>query len=117
MPLHKRRAVFVKIDSCRGNGIFHIGAVWEFTGALEDICPTMYFYHCLQQELDNFWMKIATYQYLRSDPDELHVIGRNVPVNINHTLWQYHPSERGENTGESLRVWKAHNAKIGISEE
>src|SRR5262249_46113654 len=38
----------------------------------------MYFYHCLQQELDNFRMKIATYQYLRGGSQELHVIGWDV---------------------------------------
>src|SRR5262249_1934075 len=117
MPLHKRWTVFVKIDGRRRNGIFYIRAVREFAGALKDICSTMNFYHCLQQELDNFWMKIATYQYLRGVADELHVIGRNVQVNINHTLWQSHGSEVGENTGKSLRVWKTHDAKIGVSEE
>ena len=59
----------------------------------------MSFYHCLQQELDNFWMKIATYQYLRSGADEWHVIGWNVPVKINNPLRQYQPSEFGENAG------------------
>src|SRR5262245_37721312 len=49
----------------------------------------MYFYHGLQQELDNFRMKIAAYQYLRGRSEELHVIGWDVSVNINHTLWQY----------------------------
>ncbi|MGB8236151.1 MAG: hypothetical protein WCF35_09910, partial [Pseudolabrys sp.] len=38
-------------------------------------------------------MKIAPYQCLRSGPDERHVMGWNVSVNINHTLWQYEPSE------------------------
>src|SRR5262249_26647554 len=99
MPLHKRWAVFVKIDSRRCNGIFYIGAVRKFAGALKDICSTMSFHHCLQQELDNFWIKIATYQYLYRGSDELYVIGWNVPVNINDTLRQYQPSEFGENAG------------------
>ena len=97
MPLHKRWAVFVKIASRRGYWIFYIGTVRKFTGALKDICSTMSFYHCLQQELDNFWIKIATYQYLYRGSDELYVIGWNVPVNINDTLRQYQPSEFGEN--------------------
>ena len=67
----------------------------------------MYFHHCLQQELDDFWMKIATYQYPRGGSNELHVIGWDVSVNINHTLWQYQPSEVGENAGESLRHWQS----------
>ena len=57
----------------------------------------MSFYHCLQQELDNFWMKMATYKYFRSGSNQWHVIGWNVPVNINDTLRQYQPSELGEN--------------------
>jgi hypothetical protein len=78
VPLHKRRAVFVKIDSCRGNRIFDIGTVREFTGALKDIWPIMHFCHCLQEKLDNFWMKVATYQYLGSGPDKWHVMGWDV---------------------------------------
>src|SRR5215475_10517547 len=74
MPLHKRRAVFVKIDSRRCNGIFYVRTVRKFAGALKDICSTMSFYHCLQQELDNFWMKIATYQHFYSGSDEWQVI-------------------------------------------
>ena len=117
MPLHKRWTVLVKIDSRRGNGIFYIGAVREFTGALKDICSTMSFYHRLQQELDNFWMKIATYQYLRRGSDEWYVIGWNVLVNIYDTLRQYQPSELGEETGEGLCRLKAQNANVRIVEE
>ena len=47
----------------------------------------------------------------------VHVIRWDVSVNINHTLWQYQPSEVGENTGESLRPWKTHKANIRISEQ
>src|SRR5262245_63209904 len=117
MPLHKGRTVFVKIRSRRCNGIFYIGAVREFADALKDIRSTMYFYHCLQQELNNFRMKIATHQYLRGGSEELYVIGWDVSVNINHTLWQYQPGEVGENAGESLRHWQSHNANVGRSEE
>src|SRR6516225_6979544 len=117
MPLHKRWAVFEKINSRRRNGIFYIRAVGEFSGALKDICSTMSFYHCLQQELDNFWIKIATYQYLYSGSDEWNVIGWNVLVNINDTLRQYQPSELGEETGEGLCRLKAHKAHVGIFEE
>src|SRR6516165_8245142 len=117
MPLHKRRTVFVKIDSGRCNGIFCVGAVGEFTGALKNLTSTMYFHHGLQQELDNFRMKIATYQYLRGGSEELDVIRWDVSVNINHTLWQYQPSEVGENTSESFRHWQTHNANIGILEK
>src|SRR6476646_2388598 len=62
MPLHKRRAVFVKIDSGRCNGIFRVGAVREFTAALKNLTSTMYLHHCLQQQLDNFWVEIAANQ-------------------------------------------------------
>src|SRR6516165_6255444 len=117
MPLHERWTVFVKIDSGRRNGIFYIRAVREFTGALKGICSTMNFYHCLQQELDNFWMKIATYQHFRSGADEWHVIGWNVSVKINNPLRQYQPSELGENTREGLCRLKAHNANVRIVEE
>ena len=77
----------------------------------------MSFYHCLQQELDDFRVKIAANQYLGGGPDECHIIRWNVLVNIDHTLWQYQPSELWEDTGESLRPWKAHKANIGISDE
>src|SRR6516162_10726956 len=117
MPLHKRRTVFVKIDSGRCNGIFCVGAVGEFTGALKNLTSTMYFHHCLQQQLDNFRMKIATYQYLRGRPNELHVIGWDVSLNINHTLWQFQRSEVGEKTGESLSRRQTHNANLRILEQ
>src|SRR5215831_521366 len=77
----------------------------------------MYFHHCLQQELDNFWMNVATYQYLRGRSNELHVIGWNVSRNINHTLWQYQLSELGKNTGKSLRHRQTHNANVRISKQ
>src|SRR5262249_46052328 len=77
----------------------------------------MYFHHRLQQELDNFWMKVATYQYLRGRSNELHVIGWNVSVNINHTLWQYQASELRVNTGESLRHRQTHYANVRILEQ
>jgi len=77
----------------------------------------VYFYHCLQQELDNFRMKIATDQYLRGGSEELHVIGWDVSVDIDHTLWQYQPREVGENAGERLRHWQTHNANVGIFEQ
>ena len=57
--MHKRWTVFVKIDSRRRNGVFYIRAVREITGALKDICSTMNFYHCLQQELV-IMRKVAT---------------------------------------------------------
>src|SRR5215831_12821382 len=102
MPLHKRWSVFVKISRRRGNRIFHISAIGELTGALKDICSTMSFYLCLQQELDNLRMKITSYQNFRSGSDEWYVIWWNVPVNINDTLRQYQVSEFGKNTGECL---------------
>src|SRR6516165_12645647 len=117
MPLHKRWAVFVKIDGGRRNGIFYIRAIRKFAGALKDICSTMSLYHCLQQKLDNFRIKIATYQYLRRGSDEWYVIGWNVLVNINDTLRQYQPSELGEKTGEGLCRLKAQNANVRIVEE
>src|SRR3974377_2319503 len=82
MPLNKRRLVFVKIDSGRCNGIFCVGAVREFTAALKNLTSTMYFHHCLQQQLDNFWVEIAANQHFGSGSDERHVIGRDVAVNI-----------------------------------
>ena len=77
----------------------------------------MYFYHCLQQELDNLRMKIAAYQYLCGGSEKLHVIGWDVLVDIDHTLWQHQPREVGENTGESLRHRQTHNANVGIFEQ
>src|SRR5215472_10042874 len=117
MPLHKRRAVFVKIDSGRCNGIFRVGAVREFTAALKNLTSAMYFHHCLQQQLDNFWMKIATHQYFRSRSDEWHVIGWNVAVNIDHSSWQYQSNEIWKYNGESLCYWKAHEPNVGILQQ
>jgi hypothetical protein len=55
----------------------------------------MFFYHCLQQELDNLRMKILFDQYPGRASDDWHVIGRNDLVQINHTLWQYQPNDIG----------------------
>src|SRR6516225_8148829 len=74
MPLPKRRAVFVKIDSGRCNGIFCVGAVGEFTAALKNLTSTVYFHHCLQQQLDNFWVEIAANQHLGGGSHERHGI-------------------------------------------
>ena len=64
-----------------------------------DICSAMSLYHCLQQKLDNFWMKIAAYQHFRSVSNQWHVIGWNVPVKIDNPLRQYQPSELWEHAG------------------
>src|SRR5215469_8502552 len=117
MPLHKRRAVFVKIDSGRGNGIFRVGIVREFTAALKNLTSTMYFHHCLQQQLDNFWVEIAANQHFGSSSDERHVIRRNVAVNIDHTSWQYRSNEIWKYNGESLCIWKAHESNVGIFQQ
>ena len=77
----------------------------------------MYLYHCLQQQLDNFWVKIAANQYFGGGSDEWHIIGRNVVVDIDHILWQFQPSEPGKYKGESLCIWKAHEPNVGISEQ
>src|SRR6516162_6012641 len=117
MPLHKRRAVFVKIDSGGCNRIFCVGAVREFTAALKNLTSTMYFHHCLQQQLDNFWVKIAAHQHFASGSNERHVIGWDVAVNIDHTSWQYQSNEIWEYNGKSLRRWKAHEPNAGISKQ
>src|SRR6516164_1867957 len=117
MPLHKRRTVFVKINSGRCNGIFCVGAVREFTAALKNLTSTMYFHHCLQQQLDNFWVYIAANQHFRRGSDEWHVIGRDVAVNIDHTLWQYQSNEIWKHNGESLCIWKAHESNVGIMQQ
>src|SRR5215472_5836759 len=117
MPLHKRRTVFVKIDSGRCNGIFCVDAVREFTAALKNPSSTMYFHHCLQQQLDNFWMEIAANQHFGSGSDERHVIRRNVAVNIDHTSWQYQSNEIWKYNGESLCIWKTHEPNVGIFQQ
>src|SRR5262249_1412466 len=71
-----------------------------------------------QQELNNFRMKIATYQYLRGGPNELHVIRWDVSLNINHTLWQFQRSEVGEKTGESLsRRQGGDRSRLGVPQQ
>src|SRR5215469_3936465 len=117
MPLHKRRAVFVKIDGGRCNGIFCVDAVREFTAALKNPSSTMYFHHSLQQQLDNFWVEIAANQHFGGGSDERHVIRRNVAVNINHASWQYQSNEIWKYNGESLCIWKAHEPNVGIVQQ
>src|SRR6516162_11805061 len=117
MPLHERRTVFVKIDGGRGNGIFGVGTIREFATALEDFTRAVCLYHCLQQELDNFWMQVAANQHLGGGSYEWHVGGRDVSVNINYTLRQYQPNELREYNCESLCVWKAHEPDAGISQQ
>src|SRR6516162_3172499 len=53
----------------------------------------MHLFHGLQQELDDFRMKIAADQNLGFGPDKLHIIGRNDPLDINGALRQCHASE------------------------
>src|SRR5262249_22627699 len=117
MPLHKRRAVFVKIDSGRCNGIFRVGAVREFTAALKNLTSTMYLHNCLQQQLDNFWVEIAANQHFGGGSDERHVIGRDVAVNIDHTSWQCQSNEIWKYNGESLCIWKTHEPNVGIFQQ
>src|SRR6478752_6488174 len=117
MPLHKRRAVFVKIDSGGCNGIFRVGAVREFTAALKNLTSTMYLHHCLQQQLDNFWVEIAANQHFGGGSDERHIIGRDVAVDINHISWQFQSNETWKYNGESLCIWKAHEPNVGICQQ
>src|SRR5438105_3739774 len=114
MSLHKRRARLVKIDGGRSNRILWVGAIRELAIALKDICPAMRFHHCLQEKLDNLWMKIVTHQHLYCGPNEHHVVARNNLVKIDHTLWKYEPNKVWKNTGESLRHRKAHDSDLGI---
>src|SRR5262249_54563701 len=97
--------------------VLWIGGVGELPGALKDVCPAMRFHHCLQEKLDNLWMKVATHQHLRRGPDEHHVIGRSDAVEIDHSLWQYEPNKIGENAGEILRQWEAHEAELEIPQQ
>ena len=115
MPLHKRRAVFVKIDSGGCNGIFRVGAVREFTAALKNLTSTMYLHHCLQQQLDNFWVEIAANQHFGGGSDERHIIGRDVAVDIDHISWQY-PIERdlGNIMVKASAIWKLMSRTLGF---
>src|SRR5262245_7528128 len=114
MPLHKRRTVFVKIDSSRSNGIFGIGAIWEFATALKDSARAMCFDHRLQEKLDNFRMQIATNQYFGGSPYERHIIWRDVPLNIDHPSREYQSNEFWENNCESFCRRKIHDPDVGI---
>src|SRR5215467_4584581 len=100
MPLHKRRTVFIKIDSGRSNGVFCVRAVREFTNALKDSARTMCFDHRLQQQLNDFRMQIAANHYLGGGPYERHIIWRDVTVHIDHPPREYQSNELWENNGE-----------------
>src|SRR5262249_39129473 len=77
----------------------------------------MRLYHCLQEKLDNLWMKIVTHQHLCCGSNEHHVIGRSDAVKIDHTLWQYEPNKIRENAGESVRHGEAHESNLGIPQQ
>src|SRR6516165_10669768 len=109
MSLHKRRSVFIKIDSSRSNGIFRVSAIREFATALKDCTRAMCFDHRLQQELDDFRMQIAANQYLGGRPYERHVSWRDVPLNIDRPSPEYQSNELWENNGESLCRRKIHD--------
>src|SRR6516165_4179221 len=114
MPLHERRTVFVEIDGGRGNGIFGVVTIWKFIGLLKDPTGAMRLDQRLQQELDNFRMQVAAYQYLSGGSYEWHVNGRDVSVNINNTSRQHQPNEFRKYDRERLRHWKAHEPDGGI---
>src|SRR5216683_3620524 len=117
MPLHIGRTVFVKIGSSRGNGIFGVGTVWEFTAALKNCTSTVRFHHCLQHEWDDFWVQIAANQHLGSGSYKRHLMRWNIPLNIDHTLRQYQSNEFREYDRESLRCWKVHDPNVGILQQ
>jgi len=74
----------------------------------------MYLNHRLQHQLDDFRMQIAPNQHLSGGSYEWHVSGRDVSVDINHTLRQNQPNEFWEYDCESLCSWKAHDPHVGI---
>src|SRR6516162_6251214 len=117
MPLHIGRTGFVKISSRRGNGIFGVGTVWEFTAALKNSTSTVRFHHCLQHEWDDFWVQIAANQHLGGGSYKRHVMRRDIPLNIKHTLRQYQSIEFWKYDRESLRRWKVHDPSVGILQQ
>src|SRR5260370_35468082 len=89
MPLHQGRTVFVKVGSSRGNGIFGVGTVREFTAALKNCTSTVRFHHCLQHEWDDFGGQFAANQHLAGDSYKRDVMRSAIPLRITHTLRQY----------------------------
>src|SRR5258708_31051975 len=117
MPLHQGRTVFVIIGSSSGNGIFGVGTVWEFTAALKNCTSTVRFHHCLQHEWDDFRVQIAANQHLAGASYKRHVMRRDIPLKIDHTLRQYQSNEFWEYDRESLRRWKVHYPSVGILQQ
>ena len=117
MPLHIGRTVFIKIGSSRGNGIFGVGTVWEFTAALKNCTSTVRFHHGLQHEWDDFWVQIAANQHFACDSYKRHVMRRDIPLKIDHTLRQYQSNEFWEYDRESFRRWKVHDPSVGILQQ
>src|SRR5262245_21484261 len=114
VPLQIGRTVLVKIGSSKGNGIFGVGTVREFTAALKNSTGTVRLHHCLQHERDDFRVQIAANQHLASGSDKRHVMRRDIPLKIEHTSRQYQSNELWEHDRESLRRWKVHDPSVGI---
>src|SRR5215467_4043427 len=102
MPLHVGGAVFVKIDGSRGDGIFGVGAVREFTTALKKSSGPVCVHHCLQHEWDDFRVQIAANQHLAGESYKRHVVRRDIPLKIDRTLRQYQSNEFWEHDRENL---------------
>jgi len=71
----------------------------------------------LQQKLNNFRMQVAANQHFGRSADKLQVCGRDIVVDINHTLRQNETIEVGKDTRKSFGICEAHWPHVGIPQE
>jgi hypothetical protein len=59
----------------------------------------MNLFHGLQQKLNNFRMQVAANQNFGRSADKLHICGRDIVVDIDHTLRQNEAIDRNDAVG------------------
>jgi CDP-diacylglycerol pyrophosphatase len=68
----------------------------------------MNLFHGLQQKLDNSRMQVAANQNFGRSADKLHICGRDILVDIDHTLRQNEAIKVWENTRKGFGICEAH---------
>src|SRR5262245_30965642 len=100
--------VFIKVASALSDGIFRIGLRGKITDPLKKPWMAMCLKYRLRQEVDNCRMNLPAHQHHVRRRDEADVCSRNLSRQINSASGQYQANEIRENTGEGLRLRKAH---------
>src|SRR5580692_4002700 len=114
MPLQERWAILVKIARARGDGIFRVATIGEFTDVLKNLLSGMDLFHGLQQQIDDLGVKIAADQHFGVGADQLYVVRWDRRIDTDRALRQLEAGDIHKRTGKRVRQRKVHQTDLRI---